>query len=183
MDLSLSTSLPDLSPAPRQAQAYRGFSSQARVTTDSRIVEPLPVAVPPSGWTEGQGTRLLKQTEESLNDHGGLRRTRTFEQEDGRYFTRIEDFEITPRGARRSVIQQNPSGAITQYEEILDREETGTFRRTQRFRGADGEIATHISNGYQVTDSFILTGGKSGTPTTAPVPFDPLRGTLLDLNA
>lgn len=126
------------------------------------------------------GTKLQSETQEDLKD-GGTRRTQVFEREDGRTFTRVEDFALTERGARRTVYQQNPSGSLTQYEEVLDRQPSGNFRRTQRFQDETGEIATQITSDYKVTDSFILTG--EGVPRFNSSLFQPMRGTQLDLQA
>ena len=143
----------------------------------------LPATTEPAKTFETGGTKLASETQEELQG-GGVRRTQVFEREDGRTFTRVEDFSLTERGSRRTVYQQNPSGTITQYEEVLDREAGGNFRRTQRFQDASGETSTQITSGYKVTDPFILTGG--GVPlsgNSAPSPFAPLRGTQLDLSA
>ena len=143
----------------------------------------LPATTEPAKTFEGSGTKLASETQEELQG-GGIRRTQVFEREDGRTFTRVEDFSLTERGARRTVYQQNPSGTITQYEEVLDREAGGNFRRTQRFQDASGETSTQITSGYKVTDPFILTGG--GVPasgSSASSPFAPMRGTQLDLSA
>lgn len=134
--------------------------------------------------TNGQpsGTRLVNETTQDIAD-GGYRRTRTYEREDGRTFTKIEEFALTDRGARKSVIQQNPSGSITRYEEILDRESGGNFRRTQRFQDGTGEISTNITPGYKVTDPFILTGGDTQSFYAPLSPFDSDRGLRLDIQA
>ena len=124
------------------------------------------------------GTRLIGETLEDIEN--GLRRTRVFEQDSGRKFTRIEEITLGAKGARRTVIQQNPSGGITRYEEVLDREGTGNFRRTQRFQDEAGDVSTQITPGYKVTDPFILSGGH--TPAFGQSsPFDERRGTQLDL--
>lgn len=134
--------------------------------------------------TNGQqsGTRLVNETNQDIAD-GGYRRTRIYEREDGRTFTKIEEFALTERGARKSVIQQNPSGSITRYEEILDRESGGNFRRTQRFQDSSGEVSTNITPGYKVTDPFVLTGGDTPVSYMPASPFESSRGTQLDLTA
>ncbi len=128
------------------------------------------------------GTRLVKETREDLNN-GGFRRMQLFEREDGRSFTRIEEFALTSRGSKRGVTQQNPSGSITQYEEILDRQEDGGFRRTQRFQDESGAVSAQITPDYPVTDPFILTNGQSSLPYGGLPPFASSRGTQLDLSA
>ncbi len=140
----------------------------------------LPATTEDGKHFENSGTKLQSETQEDLPD-GGTRRTQLFEREDGRRFTRVEDLTLTERGARRTVYQQNPSGSITQYEEVLDREPSGNFRRTQRFTDSSGETSTQITPDYKVTDAFILTGGDA--PRSDPLPFSPSRGTQLDLQA
>ena len=107
---------------------------------------------------------------------------RTFEQENGRQFTRVEELMSTLRGSKKTVLQQNPSGSITRYEEILDREDSGTFRRTQRFQDETGEQVTQITHGYAVKDPFVLTGGSAPLSFNIPSPFESARGTQLDLS-
>lgn len=131
---------------------------------------------------KSSGTTLKSETNEERED-GSMRRTQIFEREDGRSFTRVEDFALTEGGSRRSVYQQNPSGSITEYEEVLDREPSGNFRRTQRFKDETGEVSTQITQNYKVTDSFILTGGNAASARTNSSPFQPARGTQLDLSA
>lgn len=151
---------------------------------DARTAEKknLPALADAGKSFESPGTRVIAETHEDLGD-GAFRRSRTFEQEDGRNFTRIEEFTFTDRGARRTVIQQNPSGNITRYEEVLDREGGGTFRRTQRFQDEAGETSVQITPDYKVTDPFILTGGQSSASFDVYSHFTSSRGTQLDLSA
>ena len=176
MDLSVTTGFPDFS-ALRQARNTRAYAPEA-LTLKKETQDNLPVALrtPPS--TNSAGTTLVNETNENLAD--GFRRTQVYERADGRQFTRIEDLSITQQGARRTVLQQNPSGSITRYEEILDREDTGNFRRTQRFQDEAGEVATQITNGFKVTDPFVLTNGAAN-PSAIYSPFTSSRGTQLDL--
>ncbi len=134
------------------------------------------------GHHRPQGTHLVAEAREDL-DGGSYRVTRTFEREDGRTFTKLEEFAFTERGTRKTVTQQNPSGSITHYEEILDRQDSGNFRRTQRFQDANGDVSTQITADYKVTDAFILTHGAPLSAPLAPDPFQPSRGTQLDLHA
>lgn len=171
MDLRVSHGLSDSLVA---ARATKKDSAAYAKTAAPAQSENLPAIVPtaPVG-----GTRLISETQDDIEN--GLRRVRTFEQEDGRKFTRIEEITLTAQSARRTVIQQNPSGGITRYEEVLDRQGS-SFRRTQRFQDESGEVATQITPDYKVTDPFILTGGY--TPAFAQSsPFDANRGTQLDL--
>jgi hypothetical protein len=134
-----------------------------------------------SGDFKSAGTQTLIDTTEST-DNGGIRRTRVFEQEDGRRFSKLEEASFTQNGVRKTVVQQNPSGAITQYEDILDRQQTGGFRRTQRFTNEAGETSTQITTDYTPTDVFTLSGGRSGFLASSATPFQELRGTQLDLS-
>ncbi len=148
---------------------------QAQEAADEAIS--LPAILPKQSSTSG--TRLVSETHIDLEN--GYRRSRTFEKQDGRTFTRIEDVTVTADSARRSVIQQNPSGSVTRYEEVLDREEAGTFRRTQRFQDEGGEVTAQITDNYQVTDPFVLSGGMSGFSYPTNSVLNAMRGTQLDL--
>ncbi len=179
MDLSVSTKLPDTLAALKRAQAYGTPASSKAETTQT--APNLPVVTNSSKSFNASGTQLVNEQRQELGD-GGFRRTQIFERDDGRQFTRIEDFAFTERGTRRSVVQQNPSGGITRYEEVLDREGSGNFRRTQRFQDEGGEVATQITGDYRVTDPFILTGGTA-TQTAPLAAFSSSRGSQLDLVA
>lgn len=183
MDLTVNTALLNSSAntlaALRRAGSYGAVATKGAQTTPAQNL-PAPVQTGKTG--ENTGTRLISENRQNLAE-GAYRLTKTYEREDGRSFTRIEDFAFTERGTRRNVIQQNPSGNITEYEEVLDREEGGTFRRTQRFRDESGETATQITTRYSVTDPFILTGGYAAPASSGTNPFAPLRGTQLDLQA
>lgn len=182
MDFSITNGLTDSLYALRQSQAARTYVSTPKPKTMDEGGESLPVFLPQSRGKQG-GTQLLSENREDLNG-GGYRITRTFEKEDGRTFTKVEEFALTERGSRKTVVQQNPSGSLTRYEEVLDRENGGNFRRTQRFQDAGGDVTTSITTDFKVTDTFILTGGQSFS--TAPAvsgAFSPSRGTQLDLQA
>ncbi len=180
MDLAVSTSLPDSLATLKRAQAYRAPTSSAQPATRA-VVDNLPTVTQTPASFETSGTRLVSESRQELEN--GYRLTKTFEREDGRAFTRVEDFAFTERGARRTVYQQNPSGNITEYEEVLDREGGGTFRRTQRFRDESGESLTQVTPNYTVTDPFILTGGAAPSDPLQATPFGARRGTQLDLSA
>jgi len=171
MDVSLATILNDTLPTGLRQAKPAPAKPQAAAT--SPLV--------PTKSANATGTNLVDESQEDTT--GGYRKTSTFEQADGRRFTRIEDFAFTDQGAKRTIVQQNPSGSITRYEEVLDRETGGNFRRTQRFQDGTGEISTQITADYQVTDPFILTnGGTSGTYGSFSS-FASIRGTQLDLVA
>lgn len=183
MDLTVNTALPR-SPADSLAALRRagGYGAATGKPAQTPPTQNLPAPVQAFKTDGHTATRLMSENRLDLAD-GAYRLTRTYEREDGRSFTRIEDFAFTERGTRRNVIQQNPSGNITEYEEVLDREDGGTFRRTQRFRDESGETATQITTRYNVTDPFILTGGYAAPAPSGTNPFAPLRGTQLDLQA
>jgi len=100
------------------------------------------------------GTKIINQTIEILER--GYRRTQTFQQADGRTFTKVEEFTATEQGSRRAVIQQNPSGSTIRAEDVLDRQEDGTFRRTQRFADETGEIRARIETGLPSADPAVF---------------------------
>jgi hypothetical protein len=126
-------------------------------------------------------TRLVGENQEPTDS--GFRRTRIFEQPDGRQFIKVETLSLTATGAERTIVQQNPSGSITRYDDILDRQADGAFRRTQRFSDESGQTQTQITPNVQVTDPFVLFGGGILQTENPPSPFIPLRGTQLDLIA
>lgn len=89
-------------------------------------------------------SRLVYETQEM--EASQIRRMSLFEQKDGRQFSRMETLTLTAQGARREVVQQNPSGSVTRYEDILDQDSSGSLRRTQRFYDESGEAQTTISD-------------------------------------
>ena len=180
MDLAVSTTLPDSLAALKRAQAYRAPASNPQAAAKP-VPDNLPVLTQTPASFETSGTKLVSESRQDVGN--GYRLTKTFEREDGRSFTRVEDFAFTERGVRRTVYQQNPSGNITEYEEVLDREGSGTFRRTQRFRDESGDSLTQVTLNYTVTDPFILTGGAAPSDPLQWTPFGARRGTQLDLSA
>src|SRR5688572_6866109 len=131
MDFSVTNGLSDQLASLRQARSARSASySPAPPREEIDAALPAIINRAPSNTNTPQGTRLVDEIRADLGN-GAYRLTRTFQREDGRSFTKIEEFALTQRGSRKTVIQQNPSGSITRYEEILDRESTGNFRRTQ----------------------------------------------------
>lgn len=179
MDLSVTNNLYDAAALRTARYVHAAENRNAQPPQNDNL--PAVIETTPKG--KSTGTRLLNETREDLLN-GAYRLTRTFEKDDGRKFTKVEEFTFTDQGSRKTVVQQNPSGSISVYEEILDREDGGNFRRTQRFQDGSGDVATTITQDYTVTDPFILTGGES-TPTsyTPSSPFEPIRGTQLDLRA
>ncbi len=182
MDFSVKNGYSQNIPRPQQPAA--GKTQPQPDTSKANDNTPLPVA-----YTSAQpsrplqsGTRLVSEKNEEIGNNG-FRRTATFEREDGRRFFRMEELSLTTQGARRTVTQQNPSGSISVYEEVLDRQDSGTFRRTQRFQDGAGDISTQITDDYTVTDPFVLSGGAATPSYRAASPFQPMRGTQLDLHA
>ena len=139
------------------------------------------VATATETGASAQQTRLLREVVEPIDR--GFRRTQTFERTDGRTFTRVEEFTATDRNARRTVIQQNASGNTTRLDEVLERQDDGAFRRTQRFTDEAGDTTTQIQTGYVSADPFVLSGGTSGGFGRIAASFQSLRGTQLDLQA
>ena len=178
MDFSVNSQLQESSVAFRRLQVARAFAPTSKAAGESTQTQTALTVLPEK--TSEKGTRAVADKNEAIEN--GYRRTRTFEQESGRQFTRIEELVSTARGSKKTVVQQNPSGSITRYEEILDREEGGTFRRTQRFQDETGEQITQITHGFAVKDPFVLTGGSAPLSFNTPSPFDSSRGTQLDLS-
>jgi hypothetical protein len=175
MELRVTYGFPSTLPAPSPARP-----SGARDSASASLIYEGEIRPAGKDGPSNQ-TRLIDESREEGENR--VRRTRVFEQPDGRTFTRVEEIGLTANGARRIVIQQNPSGSITRYEEVLDRDGSGTFRRTQRFQNEAGDIAAQITPGYQVNDPFVLTGGNSPLSFDIAGPFAQTRGTQLDLTA
>lgn len=176
---SLTTALSGFGSLKTAANAYpQGQAAAGSNSSATNVNRRIPAT---TDQTAAPGTRVIAETRQEL-DNGGYRITRTYQREDGRTFSKLEDFTLTARGSRKTVVQQTPSGAITQYEEVLDREESGSFRRTQRFTDESGEVSTVITPNHTVTNPHILTAGQAqGFETTDP--FSSFRGTQLDLSA
>jgi hypothetical protein len=142
------------------------------------------VSFSPSTQDGQTGQRQLLQEREE-ETQGGVRIVQDFVTGEGRPFTRIQEFSQTPRGFQRDVVQQNPSGSTTRLQEVLDRQENGLFRRTLRFTDINGVEQTRIESDFISTDPFVLSEGQdaSGANSYVPNPFDPTRGTRLDVSA
>lgn len=155
------------------SRAYRSLTSQKPATIPSDTIEIT------QEQTTATGTRAVMDKFEPL-ENNGYRRTRVFEQENGRRFSKIEETMFFQSSIRKTVIQQNPSGSITQYEEILDRKSNGAFQRTQRFLDATGESSTLISPDFVSNDAFVLSNGRIGFSNESNS-FLNVKGTQLDL--
>ena len=126
-------------------------------------------------------TRLVsEETEEILN---GFRRLQEFESGDGRKFTRAEEFTTTSDRSRRIIVQQNNSGNTTVLENILDRQDDGSFRVTQRFTDETGESSTNIEFNVTPQNADILLGRTPAPEQQNNSPFQPVRGTEFDSSA
>lgn len=166
-------------PAPASATTERARTSPADQVSLSRD---LVATTATQSSASAVQTRLLREVVEPIDR--GFRRTQTFERPDGRTFTKVEEFTAADRNARRTVIQQNVSGNTTRFDEVLERQDDGTFRRTQRFTDEAGETSTQIETGYVSADPFILSGGARGNGFGGQAAGQsPLRGTQLDLQA
>ncbi len=133
--------------------------------------------------TDKQNGRLIRESEEPIEN--GIRIIQDFVTGDGRSFTRIQDFTQTTKGFQPDVIQQNASGSTTRLQEVLDRQENGFFRRTLHFTDGINTPQTRIENDFVSNDPFILSNGQNtgGKTPYTPNPYDPSRGTRLDISA
>jgi len=88
----------------------------------------------------------------------------------------------TPDRSKKVVIQQNESGSTTVLENILDRQDDGTFRLTQRYTNEVGETQTNIELNFNPEDANILLGRPpSSTTLRTNNPFQQTRGTEIDV--
>ena len=116
--------------------------------------------------------------------NNGFRRTENFTNADGKPFTRIEEVTSTPNRTKRIVIQRNESGSTTQTESIIDRQEDGSFRLTQRFTNEVGETTTNIELNHIPQNADIILGRlPESIRESVNNPFQSLRGTQVDLTA
>lgn len=128
---------------------------------------------------KSNASKLINEEIEKLEN--GFRRTQTFETANGSKFTRIEEQTNSENRSKRLVIQQNESGSTTVIENILDRQDDGTFRQTQRFTDAAGETSTNIEFNVSNPNSSQIFGLPPSPSERPPNPFDPSRGTQLNI--
>lgn len=126
-------------------------------------------------------TRLISEDTTKLEN--GFRRTQKFESGDGRQFTRIEEFTTSNDRSKRIVLQQNNSGSTTVLENIIDRQEDGSFRLTQRFTNENGETNTNIEFNVTPNNRDIILGRAPDPEQQNDKPFQILRGTQFDQSA
>ena len=122
---------------------------------------------------------LSSETTDDIEN--GFRREQEFTK-GNKKFIRIEEVTTTPDRSKKVVIQQNESGSTTVLENILDRQDDGTFRLTQRYTNEVGETQTNIELNFNPEDANILLGRppSSSTPRTNQ-PFQQTRGTEIDV--
>lgn len=156
-------------PAPiAPTQREFSFNTQDDVRSSQTVLEGLAAAQP----------KLVSESLDTLER--GFRRTQVYRQSDGRDFIRNEEVILTDKGLKRTVTQQNPSGSNVTFEENLDRQSDGAFRRTVRYTDEIGATQTKIEASNAGIDPFILSGGTYNKPAS---PYDQRRGVYLDVSA
>ncbi len=125
-------------------------------------------------------TRLTAETIEPLEN--GFRRSQEFGNANGRKFIRTEEFITQDDRSTRTVIQQNASGAVTVVENVIDRQDDGSFRLTERYTDEAGTTKTNITNNITPNNEDIILG-RPPTPEQNENPFRPARGTQFDVTA
>lgn len=128
-----------------------------------------------------RGSRLVSQ--EIQETETGLRRIQEFENGNGGSFTRVEEINNGEDRSTRTVVQQNESGSTTVLENVFDRQDDGSFRLTQRFTDGTGDTQTNIEFGVQPDSREILLGRLPNVDQISDRPFNPIRGSELDLSA
>ncbi len=123
---------------------------------------------------------LLSESTEKIEN--GFRRIQTFANKKGQEFTRTEEFTTTTDRTKRIVIQQNSSGSTTILENILDRQNDGSFRLTQRFTDEIGATKTNIEFDIKPNNADILLGRAPIATKQDDNPFRPSRGTEFDIS-
>lgn len=126
-------------------------------------------------------TQLLSETIEK--NEKGFRRTQEFLSKDGRKFARIEDVTTSPNRTRRTVVQQNTSGNTTILEDILDRQEDGTFRLTRRFTDETGTTKTNIEFNVTPESRNIILGKTPDPEQENQQAYESQRGSQFDVSA
>ena len=132
-----------------------------------------------SNAVRSNASKLISENIEKIDN--GFRRVQEFETAKGQKFTRIEEVTTTAEQSKRLVVQQNESGSISISENILDRQDNGSFRKTERFTNEIGETDTNIEFNV-ASDNASQLLGLPPSPTDKPrQPFEPLRGTQYDV--
>jgi hypothetical protein len=146
-------------------------------TTQTRDIVRVPENLGAS--LKSNASKLVSEEVEKLEN--GFRRTQVFETPQGGKFTRIEEQTTSDDRSKRIVIQQNDSGNTTILENILDRQEDGSFRQTQRFTDEAGETSTNIEFNVNGQNFSQLAGLPPSPSEKPPNPFDPSRGTQINI--
>lgn len=162
------------SPSTTNTPAQSNKAKSSGTTTDIVAISPEKLAS-----LSPKSSRLVSENVEKIDN--GFRRTQTFETPRGGEFTRIEEQANEANRSKRLVIQQNESGSTTILENILDRQEDGTFRQTQRFTNEIGETSTDIKFNVQADNPALAFGLPASPSTQAPQPFEPSRGTQYNI--
>ena len=163
-------SAPEKRQPPPPPQDTVAFSTQNQQSQTSRNEQ---------GSIASKQPRLVSESLEKIEN--GFRRTQEFQTKDGRSFSKIEEFTTTADRSRRTVIQQNSSGSTTVLEDVLDRQDDGSFRLTRRFTDETGQTSTDVQFNIAPLDADILLGREPEIDKAKEKPFQPLRGTELDL--
>ena len=133
-----------------------------------------------------QGVAASNENTTNTTDiENGFRRTQNFTAADGREFLRIEEVTTTPARSKRVVIQQLDSGSTTTLENIIDRQDDGSFRLIQRFTNEQGETKTNVEFDFNPKDANVILGRASNGQAieSSNSPYQNLRGTQIDLRA
>lgn len=163
-------SAPEKKPPPPPPQDTVAFSTQNQQSQTSKNEQ---------GGIASKQPRLVSESLEKIEN--GFRRTQEFQTKDGRSFNKVEEFTTTADRSRRTVIQQNSSGSTTVLEDVLDRQDDGTFRLTRRFTDETGQTSTDVQFNIAPLDADILLGREPEIDKAKEKPFQSLRGTELDL--
>ncbi len=147
-----------------QRRSFQGGASARQLPvpidqTTRPVVETHLSVRPPETVMQGLAAaqpRLISENVDTMER--GFRRTQIFRQSDGRNFIRNEEVTLTERGMQRTVLQENPSGSKTRFEETLEKQSDGTFRRTVRHIDETGALATKIEDGTNGMGRFLLGG-------------------------
>jgi hypothetical protein len=126
-------------------------------------------------------TRLVSEDIEPLEN--GFRRRQEFENTEGRTFSRVEEVITENDRTSRTVIQQNASGTTTIFENILDRQEDGSFRLTERYTDETGKTNTNIKLNTTPDNEDIILGRPPAPEQSDQNPFRLTRGTQFDVSA
>ncbi len=134
-----------------------------------------------SNANAGKGPNLISENIEDTED--GFRRTQEFENSNGNKFTRVEEVVTTPDRSTRTVIQQNESGSTTAFENVIDRQDDGSFRLIQRFTDETGETSTNVTVGFNPNDADVLLGRPAAPASQSNPALQLPRGSQVDITA